>query len=258
MTPIKLLIFTCIIISSCKKSIPPVNAEVMILIDNTDTLFSSQIDISKDLEKILSWNCINPRGNSYDNLRNGIEIQIASLSDVSDVKPMRLLLAPDDKNAITGNTEARRRIVNQYIYSLHNMVKTLSRNGSNNLKSSKLMVNVCQKAKNLSLKKADKKLMIIYSDFLENSEYYTFYKKSEAQITKDIENMNPVINRLKQDCEFPDLGTITIHAIPIRNPKSDREVTLAVRYWRKLFQSFNGEFNAGAQLELEACLSKIN
>jgi len=252
--PIYLLLFIFLALS-CKVKEAQM-ADVMILIDTTDTTFNQQIDVSKDLQQILSWNCININNGSYDELRNGLNVQIASLSDVSDEKPRFVSIKPDTKNQLTGNAEARRKAMLKYVQNLQLLINDVSSHQSTSLQYSKLIINVCQKLKILAKSNSDKKLLIIYSDLIENSEYYTFYKKTALQLEKELENQNVILTKLEQDCIFPNLSNIEIFAIPLRNNKNDQLVNQAIRFWKKMFQKYQGNMETSAQLSLLSCEQK--
>lgn len=249
------LVIILLLILGCKDKDAQM-ADVMILIDTTDTSFSQQIDVSKDLHQILSWNCININNGSYDELRNGLNVQIASLSDVSDEKPRFVSIKPDTKNQLTGNAEARRKAMFKYVQNLKVLINDVSSHQSTSLQYSKLIINVCQKLKILAKSNSEKKLLIVYSDLIENSEYYSFYKKTPLQLEKDLENQNVILSKLEQDCIMPNLSNIEIVAIPLRNNKNDQLVNQAIRFWKKMFQKYQGNMEASVQLSLISCDQK--
>jgi len=144
----------------------------------------------------------------------------------------------------------------KYVQNLQVLINDVSSKQSTSLQSSKLIINVCQKLKILAKSNSYKKLLIIYSDLIENSEYYTFYKKTPQQLEKELEDQNAFLAKLELDCVIPNLSNIEIYAVPLRNNKNDQLVTQAIRFWKKMLLKYQGNIETSAQLSLPSCIQK--
>jgi len=117
------------------------------------------------------------------------------------------------------------------------------------LSQSKIYQNLCRELNNVNAG-SSKILILIYSDMLENSNLFSFYRNINRikEWNKDIEK---AINSLKEkDCQLPDLFKADIHVISKRKVENDILINEAEMFWTKMFETTRATFHFDADLNL--------
>ncbi len=82
-----------------------------------------------------------------------------------------------------------------------------------------------------------KKMVILYSDMLEHSDYMSFY--SPKYDTKPQYETDKVLTELETKCQctLPNLSNIEIHVVNHRSTKTDNNMRRADLFWREVFKN---------------------
>jgi hypothetical protein len=128
--------------------------------------------------------------------------------------------------------------------------------------TTKIYQQLCREVNRMKFSKADQKIIILYSDMLENSKLFSFFYKNDkiANTKNDLNEVKRWIesdsniqkayeNILSIDCEFPDLSDIEFYIVSNRNVAYDEKINLAEKFWTSLFRLKNAKrVHYGAEL----------
>jgi hypothetical protein len=104
---------------------------------------------------------------------------------------------------------------------------------------SKIFIKLCKSLNSLQSAPAARKVLVLYSDLLENSETASFYK--EDQLSEAVNNADSFYNnKLKAKCTLPDLSGMEIYLNVMREAKADVRISKAEQFWTRLLESQGG------------------
>jgi hypothetical protein len=104
---------------------------------------------------------------------------------------------------------------------------------------SKIYETLCRILWQLKKDKASRKILIVYSDMLQNSPLFSFYDKdADRRILEMIKHIGATEKHWSDSCgcSLPDLSDIEIIVINRHNSQDDDKAELAERFWTVLFQ----------------------
>jgi len=240
------LLFLCFL-QGCGESEPALTTEVYVFIDVTDSIhLGNKAQYHKSLDEILDKMGVDTASAQPA----GGEVKFFLLDDVSNSISKKAYLSTASSGLLGENPFDRMDEIKQFRKELKTGINELIGQVNWKTKESKIYQNVCRELKHLATKKADQKVVIIFSDMRENSSLFSFYGHKGArieQMTKNIEETHD--NLLAKDCELPNLEGIDIYIVSPRNQEIDEQINKAERFWTKLFEYKNAKVNFDSELD---------
>ena len=220
--------------------------DIYVFIDVTDTL-SRNADIpTYDLVKRIG----------VDTASGGLHggtIKFFMINDISQGKVLGKIELPVGNGGLLGdNPLARADVVKTFWHSLKTTIAEVKQKATYGANRSKIYQNMCEELNNLAQSKADKKLAIVYSDLLENSDAISFYGAGVQKIAaweKDIKAADAFLKK-SYGCSLPDLSAIELHIVQVRSTKNDAAITAAKSFWKLLFNYKKANVKFEAELNL--------
>lgn len=169
------------------------------------------------------------------NNTDGQIISFTLLDDLSGSPFVEESLSPSSGNAAVENPVKRKRQAEEFYAGVTQKISQKLENADIDRNYSKIYIKLCKSLQYLAQSGAEVKQMIIYSDFLENSESVSFYKKEqlEAATNGPEKFYNDFFSK---SCELPDLSGMEIHLYVLRDSKTDLSVQKAEKFWVELFK----------------------
>jgi hypothetical protein len=219
-----------IIVQSCSKK--QQTYEVSIFVDITDSAFKDP-KLYTDLHNLMDYIKTDSFGDTTS--RNGCNLRLLVFNDISENRSRCFNLAEGSEGMMGDNPLVRAQSISKFQKAVKDSFLDFLNATTFNKDSSKIHQNLCREFNQLGTKRV-KHLIIIYSDMLENSSLFSFYRDSE-KIDNFINNIVDADKFLSNvDCSFPDLKGIEIHIIAYRTPTNDPFVNKAQKFWTKFLQ----------------------
>ena len=115
-------------------------------------------------------------------------------------------------------------------------------------RNTKIFLPICKALNQLKDSKSNRKILIIFSDMLENSEAFSFYKEQNPDAQKTLDKLEELYNQ-----NFPELSKIEVYIVNKRNISNDIAIDRAEKFWTAVFKEHYPalKFNMGSTLELK-------
>jgi hypothetical protein len=234
----------CLLLASCNSDKNEKKESLIyIFIDITDTFRMKNMELfettlNNDRRKLFDIMGIST---STGGLSGGV-IKYFLLDDISTspYSEVTLKAAPGGIMNESGNIYIRRDDIKKFDSLNAVVVNDILKDRNWFKPKSKIYQQICRQLNLMKESKADQKVVVIYSNMLENSSLISFYKNNET-INRLIDNFPESIVKAKQDCEFPDLSEIKIYIVAQRTAELDDKINLAEKFWGKLFKSYNAK-----------------
>jgi len=112
----------------------------------------------------------------------------------------------------------------------------------------KIFLPLCKALNQLNESKSSRKIMIVFSDMLENSELFSFYKQKSPDATETMDKLEETYN-----VTFPDLKNIEVYIVSKRTTGNDVAIDKAEKFWNTVFTDLYPAkvFKSGANLAIE-------
>lgn len=222
-------------IVSCIKSTPPVTTEVGLLVDIT-----SIQTIKPDTNEILS--VFDLKG---DKRWNGATFHYSEISDVSYNQISETKINTAD--IWSSNEIGRDKEIKNFKTTVLKILDNTEHNktGKNN---SAIYLPIARELNRLANSKAQKRILLIYSDLMENTIDITFYNKKQFQnLTTNPEAIQKQFEQLQV---IQNLHGIEVHLIyqPI-DSQSDKVFRIVSGFYKKLLE------NKGAKVKISASVN---
>ena len=222
-----------VIILFWPKSKPPKETTVLILLDVTDEYLRNDklfFDALKQVFEVIDVDTIN-------NFSNGGTIILQTLNDLSDSPQKKIKLLSYDDGWFGKPELDRIDEIKKIFFDTKLSLQNLLNNSKWNKDHSRIYRPLCANLNELANIKT-KRIVILFTDLLENSELFSFYgtsnrKKIQGYI-KNISYADSILSATS-GCSFPILSEIEINCVTIRTPSNDSLVNLAQVFWSKLF-----------------------
>ena len=215
-----------LLISSCSEN-PSSSHHAMVIIDVTiedSTALPKAQDIVNGLKKM------------HNNAEDEFKISFGYLDDLSGAAFKEKLLEAGDTNTATANPVKRKNEVKKFFEQFEGFLLEEMKGLNLSKAQSKIYMKICKSISLLNSSTAKEKYLIVYSDFLENSEFTSFYKDQELNKAQD--NIEEFYNsKLKNACVLPDMSDIVVYMQVFRNPQTDVRVNKAEKFWIQLFKA---------------------
>ena len=242
-----LFIFLLPTLYSCKED-PVSSTEISVLIDVTDKRFEDQNFIAENLPKFLKMMNLNKETGGY----SGGEIKLSLINEVSDSKSKIVKISSAKTGLMGENKLTRKDEVNRFYTNIEKSFSQLLNEANWGTNASKIYQKIARELIKMKSSDYDKKVMVIYSDMLENSNLFSFYSTNwKTDVQKMTENPETTLDKLSQaGPALPDLSEFEIYVIASRTAENDEKVNLSEHLWKALFeyQGANVVFNSGLEI----------
>jgi hypothetical protein len=227
-----LVSLTVIIFFACKSEAGKTR-EIVVIRDITDSNLSQP-----DAEQILSLFKIN------DEKWDGASFRMLTLTEVSYNQVYEISLPQE--NEWLGNEFERNKKIEAFKHAITNEI---NKNDSQNIgrNQSSIYAPLARELNHLSRNRADEKIIVIYSDLMENSPTLSYYK---PQTLEKLNTQPSTIQKTLESIEpLTDLQGIQIHLIyQPQNTKEDTWYRTTSAFYKKLFESKNALTEISANL----------
>lgn len=246
----RVLIFLMILLlfSSCLNDDPSKSTQICVLIDVTDERFKDENFVTENLPKILQMMNLDKETGGY----SGGEVKLSLINDVSDSKSKTVKIEKAETGLMGENPLNRRDEVQKFYADLESSFSKLLENADWGTDASKIYQKITRELIKMKNPVADKKVLIIYSDMLENSQLFSFYGANwKSNINKLIENPEETLATLSaKGPALPDLSEFTIYVIASRNAENDEKINLSEQLWMVLFEYQGATVYFNSSLEI--------
>ena len=202
---------------------PPVETDLYIYLDFTEGQDYVQ-QFTEDLEAYKTLLHIDETGSS-----NFGKVKIFPLYDLSSARSKTVKLRKG-KSEFETNKFLRQKEVDyfqtQLLASLTDINDTYTGKALNN---SHLIYPICKGIKKLNKSDANRKIVLIYSDMLENSDIANFHSKKG--------NDKIWIKKIDKACDLEDVSDLEIFVVYPVDKKMDGKISKAATFWKYYFAS---------------------
>lgn len=252
---IPLFLMPMLFLVSCKeKCETPEIAEVYCFVDVTDTVNFDLADnylktTSKDENSTCElWNKLNDKVYKFDNCTGG-KFRLYKINDVGENQFLEIGYPKEgyfsgDKTDFQIKDDPALR---EFKYRFSGLYSELTEEESAVKRYTKIFLPLCKALNQLNESKATRKIALIFSDMLENSEKFSFYNNKEIDAEKTLDKLEALYNQ-----NFPTLQDIEIHIVSKRNTLNDVGIDKAEKFWKTVFtQLYPAKvFKQGATLDI--------
>ncbi len=138
------------------------------------------------------------------------------------------------------NPLLRKKVSDKFLTKLESTVSSID-TISTGKKQTRLYLPVCKQLNDLAAKDADRKVMILFSDLLENSRSTSFYNKK-----LDVEQVH---SQLAGECGLDtSVSGVSVQVVSTISAKNDAYVENAAIVWRSYFEKHGIEFKQTSNL----------
>lgn len=238
-----ILLLCAVCLFGCTKTQPEF-CTVYLFIDVTDIEFKSASRYLSDIPLIL-------RKMKVDTLQGGIdggELRLFLINDLSESKSIVLQLAKGVPGLLGQNPLDRIDEIKKFAKGVRQNLATLSEEAKWQTDQSKIYQNLCRELNNLVRTNSERKIVIIYSDMLENSNLFSLYGPEVEKVHRYLQDMKLADKELRTDCQMPDLSGVEINVVTFRDKTNDERVNLASKFWSALFEQKNAKIRFDSEL----------
>ena len=215
-----------------------------VFVDVTDSVFRSAPHYVSDVPLIL-------RKMNIDTLKGGNdggELRLFLINNLSESKSRVRQLKKGISGLLGDNPLDRIDEIKKFSRGVWQDLLSLLGGIQWQTDQSKIYQNLCRELNNLVKTKSDRKVVIIYSDMLENSNLFSFYGSGVEKVHRYLKDMAYTKTELMIDCEMPDLSGVEVNIVTFRTTKNDERVNLASRFWTSLFNQKNANVRFDSEL----------
>lgn len=171
------------------------------------------------------------------NYTDGHIISFTLLDDLSGSPFVEEVLSASSGHAELENPVKRKRQAEEFYAEVAQKINQKLENANIDRNYSKIYIKLCKSLQYLAQSGAEVKQMIIYSDFLENSELANFYR--ETQLEAAAKNPEKFYDEhfSNSACKLPDLSELNLHLYVTRTSNTDIAVQKAEKFWVELFKA---------------------
>lgn len=243
-TPLVLLCALCLL--GCTQEKPKFTT-VYVFIDVTDSLFRPASRYLPDIPLILREMNVDTVKGGYD----GAELRLFLINDLSESKSTARRLEEGTPGMLGQNPLDRLDEIKKFARGIREDFVSLLREAQWQKNQSKIYQNLCRELNNLAGVKSDRKVAVIYSDMLENSNLFSFYGSGVEKVRRYLEDMDQARRELSADCAMPNLSGVELSMVTFRTKGNDEKVNLASQFWTRFFQQQRAVVHFGSELREE-------
>ncbi len=219
----KLSLFLCILFVLSCSTTPPVKTDLYLYFDYTEGQ-DYRTRIVEDAEAYLELLGISEMGSP-----NYGTVRMYPLYDVSSARSKSVKLKAG-KSEMEGNKYIRDKEIDKFKTKLLDLLETLNEeNSGKSLDNSHIYLPICKGIKKLNKSDASRKVMVIYSDMLENSDLANFHSKN-----RDFEKWS--LN-FEEACDCEDTSELEIFVVYPVDKNNDSKIQVASEFWSEYLMS---------------------
>jgi PBP1b-binding outer membrane lipoprotein LpoB len=226
------------------------SVSIIEVIDITEVEFCDTLRYFNDVPVMLKKANIDTTTANY----SSVIIRYALLSDLYSDKETTIKLDSVSSGFIDGVNEYDRiDEIKAFQKKARTSLNSLFKGVECKKDKSKVYETLCRSLQQLANDNVSRRILIIYSDMLQNSSLFSFYGESyEKQISDMIMHIDKTEKHLSESCgcSLPDLNNIEIIVVNRHIIQDDDRVELAERLWKALFKYKNvGKISFSSHLE---------
>lgn len=196
------------------------NTDLYIYFDYTEGQSYEQV-MQQDVSKYLQLMTISEHSPNFGTIR------LYPLHDVS-ASVTQSVKIKEGKSKLEGNRYVRKKEVDQFTEKLNTKLLNLNQQFQGTpLKHSYIYTPICKGLKKMQNADSDNKIIIIYSDMLENSEV--------ANLHRNNVNFKDLQSALTEHCDCGDLMDIQLYVVHPVNKKNDHLIRQSAGLWQQYF-----------------------
>ena len=200
---------------------PPTETELYIYLDFTEGQDYTQ-QLEEDLDNYAALMGIEDGGSA-----NYGKVKVLPLHDLSSAKSKTIKLK-QGKSDMERNEFIRKKETDKFKGQLLDLLQELNTNYTGKeLKNSHLFEPICKGIKKLNKSDADRKIILIYSDMLENSDIANFHSKSGST--------EKWTNQFNEACDPEDAADLEIFVVYPIDKNNDEKINKAADFWASYF-----------------------
>lgn len=248
------LFVTGVLFASCSEKCEKQDvADVYCFVDVTDTvniaLAESYFRPGKEGESGQLWNYLTQHVYKFDNCTGG-KFRLYKINDVGENQylglsyPKEGYFSADKTDYQIKDDPAVKEFRNKFSGLYDNIVQGEGKEK----RTTKIFLPVCKALNQLKESNASRKIVLIFSDMLENSDKFSFYKNKEINAEKTLDNLEAIYNQ-----SFPALNEIEVYIVSKRNTSNDIGIDKAEKFWKSVFTELYPAkvFRQGATLDIQ-------
>ncbi len=219
---------------------------ICLLLDVSDERFNNEKFLPDNINSILHLMKLDREKGGF----SGGEVKISLINDISDSKSEKASIPAAKPGLLGQNPLIRRDEVVKFCTDLETIFTKTINKSAWGTKESKIYQKVARELSKLNKTQSSRKIMVIYSDMLENSNLFSFYKTGwQKEIEKMANDPEGTIKKLSEKGpSMPSLDGIEIIVITNRTVTNDEKINLSEQFWRIIFEE------KGAQIRFDSVL----
>ncbi len=228
-------------LTGCQREHSP-STTIAVLCDVSEQAFNDSAFYKKDIAA-LTWLIV------HDPLKqdNGSgQLRLSALNALSQNSVRTATLPAVDAGFLGVNPYVRQDDVSEFEHDALDAFDAFGRTYRKDAGQSKIYQGLCNELTRLASDPAKYKIMVVYSDFLENSALFSLYPPENLKYLND--PVGFADSTLSRVCPLPSLDSITIYLVAYRNEKNDDTVNQALQFWKVILVHRGAKVIIGADL----------
>jgi len=211
------LIFPLALLACQQES--PEQTDLYLFLDYTEGQDYGQ-RFEAELDQIISLMQVDPKHNG-----NYGQVRIIPVHDIGST-PSKTVKLKAGKTGLESNPYVRKKEVDEFKQQLAQHIDHFNAQYQGQpLKASHIYYPLCKGINKLNRSAAQRKLVVIYSDMLENSEIANLHRSKWSS-----KNLN---ERLNEACSLEDLSDIEVHVVYPVSKQNDQKIRKAADFWEQ-------------------------
>jgi len=179
-----------------------------------------------------------------ENPFNGAIFKFQNLSDVSYNQRSQVKIEPQNK--WLSNEMERQGEIKKFKIAIDSKMAQNS-NDSVEKGNSSIYLPIARELNELSQSKSDRRILVVYSDLMENTPNFSFYRKGDFELVKN--QPDAVQKRFEKELLISPLGGIEIYFIyQPKDIKSDARFQIISEFYKKILESKGAKVTISANL----------
>lgn len=217
----KIMLFLGIVLMmlSCADNEKVTNTDLYIYLDYTEGQdYTEQLD--DDVDKYLTLMNITEKSD-----RGSGKVRLFPLHDVSSSVSKSVKLK-EGLSKMEGNKYIRKKELDEFKAKLMKKAEDINTTYTGKpLKHSHIFNPLCKGIKKMSHSNADRKVIVIYSDMLENSDLANFHSKKLSY--------DQLKTQFDSACDLDDVSDVEIYIVHPVDKHNDKKIRMAENFWSK-------------------------
>lgn len=179
-----------------------------------------------------------------ENPLNGAIFKFQNLSDVSYNQRSQVKIEPQNK--WLSNEMERQGEIKKFKIAIESK---LEQSPSNTIEkeNSSIYLPIARELNQLSQSKSDRRILVVYSDLMENTPEFSFYRKGDFELVNN--QPDSLQKRFENELLISPLGGIEIYFIyQPKDIKSDQRFQIISEFYKKLLESKGAKVTISANL----------